>query len=333
VEVDGSYQEDIQNFLGCIHFQGHLSVVNIDGHPSDAQGESTLDIEMAAGLAPAASIVVYQTDGNADGDTWVQVNDELQRIIDNNVSTPNAGSVVSVSLGIDEGSITSDDVCAIDSSLQQLTLLENMTVFIASGDCAAFADETYGDLSVSYPASDPWAVAVGGTDLSINSQQQRTDEVVWSDDTNPSNCNNSWGSGGGNSTLFSRSGWQNAKGVTNQYSQNDRQVPDVAGVADNVAVYFQQQWGAVAGTSVAAPIWATGQALVNEDTIEHVGIVGYGPELYYAVADARVGGNAYFDVTQGNNQYYSATPGWDFASGLGTPNLANFDQAVLNTLQ
>ncbi len=121
--------------------------------------------------------------------------------------------------------------------------------------------------------------------------------------------------------------------MTNQYSQNDRQVPDVAGVADNVAVYFQQQWGAVAGTSVAAPIWATGQALVNEDTIEHMGIVGYGPELYYAVADARVGGNAYFDVTQGNNLYYSATPGWDFASGLGTPNLANFDQAVLNTLQ
>src|SRR6266496_797939 len=40
VEVDGSYQDDIQNYLGCIHFQGHLSFVNIDGHPSDAQGES-----------------------------------------------------------------------------------------------------------------------------------------------------------------------------------------------------------------------------------------------------------------------------------------------------
>ncbi len=102
VEVDGSYQEDIQNYLGCIHFQGHLSFVNIDGHPSDAKGESTLDIQMAAGLAPAASLVVYQTDGNANGDTWVQVNDELQRIIDVNVSKPNARSVVNISLGIDE---------------------------------------------------------------------------------------------------------------------------------------------------------------------------------------------------------------------------------------
>jgi kumamolisin len=334
VEVDGSYQDDIQNYLGCIHFQGHLSVVNIDGHPSDAQGESTLDIQMAAGLAPAASLVVYQTDGNADGDTWVQVNDELQRIIDTNESTPNAGSVVSVSLGIDESSITSDDVRAIDSSLQQLTLLEHMTVFVASGDCGAFADKTYGDLSVSFPASDPWAVAVGGTELSITSQQQRTDEVVWSSQSpNISHCKNSWGSGGGNSTLFSRSGWQNAKGVNNEYSQNDRQVPDVAGAADNVAVYFEQQWGAVAGTSVAAPIWATGQALVNEDTIAHVGIVGYGPQLFYAVEDEKAGGKAYFDVTSGDNLYYPATPGWDFATGLGTPNLANFDQAVFMTLQ
>jgi kumamolisin len=219
VEVDGSYKEDIQNYLGCIHFKGQLSFVNIDGHPSNAQGESTLDIQMAAGLAPAASLVVYQTDGNANGDTWVQVNDALQRILDVNVSTPNAGSVVSVSLGIDEGSITSDDVRAIDSSLEQLTLLENMTVFVASGDCGAFADETYGDLSVSFPGSDPWAVAVGGTELSITSQQQRTDEVVWSNGLDPLHCNNSWGSGGGNSTLFHRPGWQNAKGVTNEYSQ------------------------------------------------------------------------------------------------------------------
>jgi kumamolisin len=334
VEVDGSYQDDLQNYLGCIHFQGHLSFVNIDGHPSDAQGESTLDIQMAAGLAPAASVVVYQTDGNANGDTWVQVNDELQRILDTNVSTPNAGSVVSISLGIDEGSITSNNVRALDRSLQQLALLENMTVFVASGDCGAFADETYGDLSISFPASDPWAVAVGGTELSINSQQQRTDEVVWSAQSpNFAHCKNSWGSGGGNSTLFQHSGWQNARGVNNKYSKNYRQVPDVAGAADNVAVYFQQQWAAMAGTSVAAPIWATGQALVNEDTIAHVGIVGYGPQLYFAVADENTGGKAYFDVTQGDNLYYPATPGWDYATGLGTPNLTNFDQAVFNTLQ
>jgi kumamolisin len=332
VEIDGSYQEDIQNYLGCVNFKGHLSFINVDGHPSSAEGESTLDIQMAAGLAPASSIKVYQTDGNANNDTWTQVNDELQHIIDDNTGNANAGSVVSISLGIDEADITSDDVRALDSSLQQLTQVEHMTVFIASGDCAAYADETFGDLSVSYPATDPWAVAVGGTKLSVDGQGNRTGEVAWSHFPNIFKCKNSWGTGGGNSTLFHRPGWQNANGVNNKYSKNVRQVPDVSAVADNLAVYFQGAWGAVGGTSAAAPIWAAGQALVNEDTIQRLGTFGYSPRFYYAVADKNAGGNAYFDVTSGNNWYYPATPGWDFTTGLGTPNLASFDRAVSNIL-
>jgi kumamolisin len=332
VEIDGSDQDDIQNYLGCTHYKGHLSVVNIDGGPSDAEGESTLDIQMAAGLAPAATIVVYQTDGNASDDPWTHVNDELQKIIDTNTNNANAGSVVSISLGIDEGDISSEDVRALDSSLQQLTKAEHMTVFVSSGDCAAYADETYGDLSVSFPASDPWAVAVGGTDLSVNDQHNRTDEVAWSHFPNIFKCKNSWGSGGGNSSLFHHPNWQLANGVNNKYSKNVRQLPDISAVADHLAVYFQGQWQDVGGTSAAAPIWATGQALVNEDTIQHLNTFGYSPQLYYAVADKDPGGKAYFDVTSGNNLYYPATPGWDYATGLGTPNLANFDQAVSNTL-
>src|SRR5207237_3435869 len=141
-----------------------------------------------------------QTDWNAGDDTWTQVNDALQKMIDTNTNNANAGSVVSVSLGIDEGDISSNDVRALDSSLEQLTKGEHMTVFVASGDCAAYADETYGDLSGSFPASDPWTVAVGGTDLSVDGQHNRTDEVAWSAFPNIFKCKNSWGTGGGNSS-------------------------------------------------------------------------------------------------------------------------------------
>jgi len=332
VEIDGSNPDDIQNYLGCIHFKGRLSFINVDGGPSDAEGESTLDIQMVAGLAPAASIKVYQTDANANDDPWTQINDELQRILDDNTANANAGSLVSISLGIDEADISSDNVRALDSSLQQLTQVEHMTVFVSSGDCAAYADETFGDLSVSFPASDPWAVAVGGTELSVDGQGNRTNEVAWSHFPNIFHCKNSWGTGGGNSSLFHRPDWQNANGVENKYSKNVRQVPDLSAVADNLAVYFQGQWGAVGGTSAAAPIWAAGQALVNEDTIQRLGTFGYSPRFYYAVEDKNAGGNAYFDVTSGNNLYYPATPGWDYATGLGTPNITNFDRAVSNTL-
>ncbi len=332
VETDGSYPDDIQNYLSCIHFKGHLSFINVDGAPSDAEGESTLDVQMVAGLAPSASINVYQTDGNADSDTWTQVNDELQQIMNANTNNANAGSVVSISLGIDEADISSDDVRALDSSLQQLTQVEHMTVFVASGDCAAFADESFGDLSVSFPASDPWAVAVGGTDLSVDGQGNRTNEVAWSEFPNIFHCHNSWGTGGGNSSLFPRPGWQNANGVKNSHSRNDRQLPDLSAVSDNLAVYFQGQWGAVGGTSAAVPIWAAGQALVNEDTIQTLGTFGYAPRFYYAVADKNAGAHAYFDVTSGNNLYYHATTGWDYTAGLGTPDLARFVQAASNVL-
>jgi subtilase family serine protease len=171
-------------------------------------------------------------------------------------------------------------------------------------------------------------VAVGGTTLSLNAQGKRSDEVTWSNFPNIFSCKNTWGSGGGNSNLFNRPAWQHASGVNNQYSKNDRQTPDIAAVADNLAVYFNEEWEEVAGTSAATPIWATAQALVNEDTIRQMATFAYAPQLYYEVANSKAGGNAYYDVTNGSNQYYHATPGWDYTTGLGTPNLASFDRAV-----
>lgn len=332
VEIDGFYQQDVQNYLDCINFQGKINVADVDGSPTQALGESTLDLDMIAGLARSVHIVDYETDGNAPGDTWVQVNDELQQIINDNTNNANSGSVVSISLGMDEGDMTPQDEAALDQSFQILTKAEHMTVFVASGDCAAFADGRFRSLSVSFPASDPWVTSVGGTILSTNSGWNRTNEIVWSDSSNPFACKNRWGSGGGNSQVYSRPGWQNASGVNNQYSRNRRQLPDISAVAYNLAVYFQGQWGAVGGTSAASPIWATGMVLVNQGLMNRVHRFAYSPQLFYAVAGNASGASAYFDVTRGNNLYYPATPGWDYASGLGTPNLADFYNVLARLL-
>ena len=324
VEVDGFYRSDIQNYFDCINFQGHLNVASVDAQPTDAQGETTLDIEMVAGLARSVNIVDYQTDGNSGGDIWSQVNDELQQILNDNTNNGNAGDVVSISLGTAEGDITTNDRNAIDQSLRLLTQVEHMRVFIASGDCGAFSDGIYRDLTVSFPASDPWATSVGGTILNTDGSQRRATEVVWSDASNLARCKNQWGSGGGNSQVYGRPGWQQAGGVTNHFSTGHRQIPDIAAVAYALAVYFDGQWGAVGGTSVAAPIWAAGLALVNEGLIKQIGKFTASPQLFYVVAQASGGMHPYYDVTRGNNLYYSATSGWDYATGLGTPNLGDF---------
>jgi kumamolisin len=324
VEIDGFYNQDVQNYLDCINFQGKVDVYDIDSPPSQALGESTLDVEMIAGLARFAHIVDYETDGNSPGDIWTQVNDELQQIINDNTNNANSGSVVSISLGTAEGDITPQDQTAIDQSLKILTQAEHMTVFIASGDCGAFTSGVFHNLSVSFPASDPWATSVGGTILSTDNNWNRNGEVVWSDGSNPFRCKNQWGSGGGNSTVYRRPNWQNAPGVNNQYSRGARQIPDISGAAYNLAVYFQGQWGAVGGTSAAAPIWATGISLVNQGLMQRVRRFAFSPQLFYMVADGANGRHPYYDVTRGNNLYYPATAGWDFASGLGTPNLVDF---------
>jgi kumamolisin len=325
VEIDGFAKADAQNYASCLNYRGHLKVIDLNTPPSPG-GEATLDVEMIMGLAPAANIVDYETsDAN-----FTSINAALQGIINDNVKNTTSGSLVSFSLGATESGITPGDVAAIDQSLQILTQAEHMTVLIASGDCAAFDSETYGDLSVDFPASDPWAVAVGGTALILD-RQKGLHETAWANGANRSACNNHWGSGGGLSKLFQRPAWQDAPGVQNTFSNGMRQMPDVSAFASTLTYYYLGRWNATGGTSAAAPIWASGMALVNERLLQQTHRILFGPTLFYQVARNGVNSQSppYTDVTQGDNLYYPATRNWDFASGLGTPNLHDFYTILL----
>ncbi len=326
---------DIQNYFACARAVNKVSLVNVDLPPTFTGGdndlEATLDLEMAAGMAPAANIVMYQSDGTAGDDIWVRMNDELQQIIKDNMSNTLNGSVVSISYGVAESQITQSDALAIDHSLQILTQAEHMTVFVSSGDCGAFADRTFGDLGVSYPASSIYATAVGGTELAINPNTgARVQEIAWSDGSNPSQCTNQWGSGGGNSSAFKQPSYQVAPGVNNQYSQGMREVPDISAVAYGIAEYFNGAWTIVEGTSAASPIWAAGMALVNQGTLQLSHTFFVGPGVFYAIDTSNTGNlHPFNDVTQGDNLYYKASRGWNYPTGLGTPNLVDLYRFLL----
>jgi kumamolisin len=325
VEIDGLVKADVQNYASCMNYRGHLKVVDLNTPPSPGE-EATLDIEMIMGLTPAANIVDYETsDAN-----FTSINAALQGIINDNLKNTKSGSIVSISLGAAESGITPGDVAAIDQSLQILTKAEHMTIFIASGDCAAFDSETYGDLSVDFPASDPWAVAVGGT-VPVLDQQKGLHETAWANGANHHACNNHWGSGGGLSKLFQRPAWQDVPGVQNTFSNGMRQIPDVSAFASALTYYYLSHWNITGGTSAAAPIWASGMALANEELLHQAHRFFFGPNLFYQVARNGVNNQLqpYTDVTQGDNLYYPATKNWDFATGLGTPNLNDFYKILL----
>ena len=277
---------------------------------------------MIEGLAPDVNIVDYQT-----GDSRYLV-DELQQLIDDNTNKGGYGNVVSISLGGAEKQEPINYLSAIDQELNVLANTEHMTVFIASGDCGAFTDQRFGDYSVSFPASDPNVVGVGGTLLHTDANSNRTAEPVWSDNTpDHFQCKNTWGSGGGNSEQFAQPGWQTGKGVKNQNSQSARQVPDIAAVAFDLPLYFNGQWELGGGTSAATPIWAAGMILVNQKTIDKYHKFFPGPQAFYYIANHSGKFSPYLDITDGGgglSATFNATSGWDFATGLGVPNLGDF---------
>lgn len=346
VEIDGIpggvSNPDLQTFFNCVGYKGKFSLVNPAGIPAPPAtighpSEALLDVDMIAGMAPSVNIVDYEVASAS----FQSINDALQQIVNDVASHPNSAGVISLSLGASEASLNQTVFNSMDSTIQQLTL-KNITTFAASGDCGAFdaGDNNYGNLSVNFPASDPSVVAVGGTKLSVDANGNRTSEEVWTDGgQDRTTCNNSWGSGGGVSAVFQRPSWQQGPGTDNTYTTGKRQVPDIAAVATDINELNQGQWMPTGGTSAATPIWAAGMVLANQAVLQKTangsngGTFFYAPDTFYT-AEVKAGSSRpFYNVTQGNNLYYSAGPGWNYPTGLGTPNLVDFTNTLYQMSQ
>jgi kumamolisin len=202
---------------------------------------------------------------------------------------------------------------AMDQAFQAAAAM-GVTVCVASGDNGSADSVTDGLAHVDFPASSPYALGCGGTRLEA-ANNQPTSETVWNESANSA-------TGGGISDFFDLPTWQaNAKvpPSVNANHRVGRGVPDVAGDADpqtGYSVYVDGQSAVFGGTSAVAPLWAGLIALINQQRGQSVGYLN--PTLYQNYAQL-VQANALRDVTTGNNGAYSAAPGWDACSGVGTP--------------
>jgi len=125
--------------------------------------------------------------------------------------------------------------------------------------------------------------------------------------------------GGGVSNFFALPSWQaNAKVPAPSGKTGGRGVPDVAGNADPTTGYQVRYDGSptvLGGTSAVAPLWAGLVAIANQQLGTQVGYLN--PIIYTAKPAA-----TFNDITVGNNGAFSAGPGWDACTGLGSPNAA-----------
>jgi kumamolisin len=289
--------------------------------------EGALDLETVHAIAPQAQIVDYET-------SWSNLAGAINTIADNN-----AISVVSASFSACDGYTPSQDDELPDGfrsdveSALMAAAMKGDSFFFASGDSGAYACEqaTPSDttLSVGFPSDAPYAIAVGGTVLSLNANGSYQSETAWQDDAS------NQGGGGGLNPVDAAPPWQAAVQIAG-VSNGRRQTPDVsaaAGAASPTLVYDKGDGGfePVWGTSAATPIWAASMLLVAQYA-EHAGAgpLCFAAPLLYAIAEKASARPPFHDVTVGGNRYYDAGAGWDFATGWGSPNVYNLATAIVS---
>ena len=293
----------------------NVTAVSVDGASnttgSDADGEVALDIQVAGGLAPGARIAVYFSPNTDAG-----FSDAISQAVHDTTNTP---SVISISWGGPESSWTSTSVTTMNGVLQDAATL-GISVYVASGDSLATDGVDDGQAHVDFPASSPYAIGCGGTQITVGGGSISR-EVVWND-----GAAGGGGTGGGISDLFDIPAFQG--GVTLPASVNagrkGRGVPDVAGDAAPGSGYVVVVGGkkeVVGGTSAVAPLWAGLTALINQKAAVPVGFL---PDFLYPQIEA--GQALTVEITSGDNRPegsqlgYDAGPTWNACTGLGRPN-------------
>jgi kumamolisin len=323
VELGGGYRsQDLTAYFKQIGLPApRVTAVSVDSGrnaPSNvesADGEVMLDIEVAASIAPGAHIIVYFAAGSTDRDFL----DAISQAGHDNVNNP---SVISVSWGGPEASATEGFQSEFDQVLQSAAAL-GITVTVASGDSGA-ADEGPNEWDhrthADFPASSPFALACGGTSIRVTGDQIDA-ETVWNQHAADTQDDSFGASGGGISDFFPVPSYQSSikLPVDITTGKAGRGVPDVSGNGDPASGYLVRVDGQelpIGGTSAVAPVWAGLIALVNQKLDRRAGFIN--PLLYANPAALR-------DVTVGDNMVgtpplgYSATPGWDACTGLGSP--------------
>jgi subtilase family serine protease len=190
---------------------------------------------------------------------------------------------------------------------------QGQNLFQAAGDGSKWT--TSGSGSEIFPADDVYITSVGGTDLTTSSAAGPwASETAWSD-----------GGGGISPDKFSIPSWQTtAASSCSSCSKSYRNGPDISANANFTYYVCADQTTCTAndygGTSFAAPLWAGFLALVNQqyaaaNSGKTLGVIN--PALY-TIGEGSSYDTDFHDITSGSNGY-SATTGYDLATGWGSP--------------
>jgi subtilase family serine protease len=324
LEFDGLYANDITAFETAAGLPSvPVQTILIDGYNgtptrglNSGNPEVSLDIEMAIAMAPGLDkVIVFEAGPNG-----------LENDILNRMASSNQVKQLSCSWGWGGGpSATTDNI------FKQMAA-QGQSFFDASGDTDAFTAGQVDDTSQGFaPSSCPFITLVGGTTLTTTSSSGAwSSETVW-------NAGGGEGSSGGISSYYSIPSWQMGISMAaNGGSTTQRNIPDVAMVADHIYVYYGNgKSGSFVGTSASAPLWAGLTALINQQAASKgKAAIGFINPAIYSLGKSASYSSAFHDITTGNSTWSSspnnfyAVPGYDLCTGWGTP----AGQSLINAL-
>jgi subtilase family serine protease len=310
--------------------------------------ETTLDVEWSHAIAPGANILLVET---ASAETVGTTGFATIVNAENYVIDHHLGDVISQSFGTGEATFSAPGTILALRSAYENAYQNGITVLAAAGDSGPTEAETVTGTRyfpfrvVGWPASDPLVTAVGGTQLTLNTRGRPTAPVrVWND-TRLQGAPGA--SGGGLSTVFTRPSYQN--GVAGVVGTR-RGVPDIsmsASVSGAVDIYMSLPSGAgwfpIGGTSEATPLFAGIVAIADQLNTHHpLGMID--PALYAMKAAHDPG---IVNVTLGTTSVYftttakkvtttvdgfSAGPGYNLATGLGTVTASSFVRELVQAV-
>jgi len=286
--------------------------------------EASLDIEYLMSVGSKVPTWFYSTLGEHENQEPFL---EWALIVENTTDEEIPG-VISVSYGDDEDSLELDYASRVNNEFMKLGL-RGVSLLVASGDSGVGCNDAGTKFVPDFPASSPYVTAVGGT--TTEDFFELGDEMV------------NGLSGGGFSNFFPMPQYQKAAVAqylsTGQdlpnpsfYNGTGRAYPDVSALSSafTIVIYAIPMPG-VSGTSCASPTFAGVVALVNDARLNNkkskLGFLN--PWLYQNP-------QMLFDVTVGcnpggcPNDGFCAAPGWDPASGVGTPLLDKMVQSALS---
>ncbi|MET0772382.1 MAG: S53 family peptidase [Candidatus Limnocylindrales bacterium] len=332
--------EDLAVFDAAFGIEGPTPIrVPIDGGLEDAPAkfgtEAALDTQVVRAVAPGTQIIVYGFPATTSFGAAMDA-----------IVTDGRTQLVSVSYGkcYAAGYVGLDEVLGTQEALKDAAAA-GISLFAASGDWGAYSCHTFDNtdhrVSTFFPACTDNVVSVGGTLLELNADGTYKRETGWEDYLVTG------GTGGGVASVNGPDGpleqlppyQQGYPGV--EQSVTGRFCPDVAAVADGDTGYLlfetsqetgEPGWKMVGGTSGAAPFWAGVMALIQQKAqAEGVTQLGFLTPLFYQLAQSHP--QAFHDIVRGGNLLHDAGPGWDAATGVGTPIVSVLADAVIETLQ